>query len=125
MCIEPIRVDYVEPIVIDTCEIDEMLEKVYKSYRPQLENEAFSLKALLACRSKNGAGFQQMIPAIVEKIYTNPMKDIETALRLIIQIADKMPDAGLNTIYLEVFNKIAKFESKYSLDLPLQKILPL
>ena len=79
----------------------------------------------MACRHNNRAEFNRILPGILEKIYIYPEKDVETALRLLYQIAEKIPESYLNKIFIDVFSKIAKLESKYSLDLPIQKMFPL
>lgn len=62
---------------------------------------------------------------VVEEVYEKPEKQVEIALRLLIQIGQKFPESEINLAYAEIFHKIAKLESKYGLDLPIQKILPL
>ena len=49
-----------------------------------------------------------MLPIALENIYEEPDRDFETALRLLMQIADKFPEAHLNTVYTEIYHKIAK-----------------
>lgn len=66
-----------------------------------------------------------MLPVAIEQVYDFPERDFETSMRLILQISEKVPEATINKVYAEIYHKIAKLESKYGLELSMQKMLPL
>lgn len=66
-------------------------------------------------KAKNVKGFNELIKQVVKKTYHKPERNMENSFKLIIQIAKSFPEIGINIQNAEIFEKIAKFETKYGL----------
>ena len=75
---------------------------------------------------QNKEDFPKVLELLIENIYEKPDRSIEIALRLLLQIGKKFSEESkINNSYIEIYQKVAKLELKYGLDLPIQKMLPL